>query len=87
MGLITGLLTAPVSGPARAGWWIIEQVVAAAEAEHYDENRLVAALRELAADADAGRISEEEHAVAEAALLERLVEARAWRAGAVEEAP
>jgi hypothetical protein len=85
MGLIRGLLTAPVAGPTRAGWWIIEQIVGAAEAEYYDEGRLIADLRHLAAEADAGQISEEEHAAAEAALLERLVEARAWRAGAVEE--
>ena len=85
MGLIRGLLTAPITVPTRAGWWILEQIVGAAEADMYDEGRLVAELRELAAQVEAGQISEEEHAVAEAVLLERLVEARAWRAEAVEE--
>jgi hypothetical protein len=85
MGLIRGLLTAPIALPARSGWWVIEQIVGAAEADLHDEGRLIAELRALAADADAGHISEEEHAAAEAVLLERLVEARAWRAGAVEE--
>jgi hypothetical protein len=79
VGLIRGLLTLPVTGPARAGWWMLEQVVGAAEAELYDEGRIVAEMRALAADADAGRITDEEHAAAEAALIERLVEARARR--------
>ncbi|QBI18687.1 gas vesicle protein [Egibacter rhizosphaerae] len=80
MGLIGSLLTLPVTGPARAGFWVVDQVVAAAEAELYDEGRIVAELRALAAEADAGRITEEEHAAAEEVLLERLMEARARRA-------
>jgi hypothetical protein len=77
VGLISGLLTLPITGPARAGWWILEQVIGAAEAELYDEDKITAQLRALAAEVDSGRISEEEHALAEAALIERLVEARA----------
>lgn len=79
MGLIRGVLTLPITGPARAGWWMLEQIVGAAEAELYDEARIVAEMRALAADADAGHISDEEHAAAEAVLIERLVEARARR--------
>lgn len=79
MGLIRGVLTLPVTGPARAGWWLLEQIVAAAEAELYDEGQIVAQMRALAAEADAGRITDEEHAAAEAVLIERLVEARAHR--------
>jgi hypothetical protein len=85
MGLIRGLLTLPVTGPAKAGMWVLDQVVGSAEAELYDEGRIVAQLRSLAAEADAGRITDEEHALAEAALLERLVEARARRADANQE--
>lgn len=84
MGLLR-LLTMPVTGPARAGWWVLEQVVGAAEAELYDEERIRAQLRQLAAEVDAGRLSEQEHELAEAALLERLVEARAWAAEAKKE--
>jgi hypothetical protein len=85
VGLIRGLLTAPIAGPARAGWWVIEQVVGTAEAELYDEGAIVAQIRALAAEADAGRISEEEHAAAESELLARLVEARRRRADSNEE--
>ncbi|GGI03841.1 gas vesicle protein GvpG [Egicoccus halophilus] len=73
IGSLVKLLAAPVTGP----WWVVQQVIGAAEAELYDEGRILAALRELSAELDAGRISEEEHAVAEEALLERLVAARA----------
>jgi hypothetical protein len=87
VGLIRGLLTAPVAGPARAGWWVLEQVIGAAEAEMYDEARITADIRALATAVDEGRISEEEHALAEAALIERLVEARARRDAASQETP
>lgn len=79
MGLITKLLTLPVSGPARAGWWVVEQIIFAAEAELYDEDRIVAEIRALGRELDDGRITEEQHAVAEEILLERLMEARARR--------
>jgi hypothetical protein len=78
MGLLS-LLTFPVTGPARGGWWVLEQVLEAAEAELYDEGRIVAELRALTADVEAGRISEEEHAAAEEVLLARLMEARGRR--------
>jgi hypothetical protein len=78
MGLLS-LLTFPITGPARGGWWVLEQIVEAAEAELYDEGRIVAELRALTADVEAGRISEQEHAAAEEVLLARLMEARARR--------
>lgn len=86
MGLLS-LLTLPVTGPVRGGWWVLEQIVAAAEGELYDEGRIVADLRALGADLEDGRISEEEHAAAEEALLERLMEARARRAEETQEQP
>lgn len=82
MGLLTGLLSLPVTGPVKAGWWVVEQVIGTAEADLYDEDRIMRQIRALAAEVDAGRLSEEEHALAEAALLERLMEARAWREAA-----
>lgn len=85
MGLLSAL-TWPVTGPARGGWWVLQQIVAAAEAEIYDEGRIVAELRALTAEVEAGRISEEEHAAAEEVLLERLMEARARRHEQTEDA-
>lgn len=85
MGLLSAL-TWPVTGPVRGGWWVLQQIVAAAEAELYDEGKIVAELRALTADVEAGVISEEEHAAAEEVLLERLMEARARRAEQTEDA-
>lgn len=79
MGLLTKLLTFPVTGPVKGGWWVLDQIVAHAEAELYDERKITDEMRALAAQVEAGEISEQEHAAAEEALLERLVEARARR--------
>jgi hypothetical protein len=84
--VIGRLLALPVTGPAKAGWWVLEQIIAAAEDELYDEDRIVAQIRALSDELEAGNITEEEHAFAEEALLEKLVEARAFRA-AREESP
>lgn len=80
MGLLSSILTAPVTGPLRGSWWVMNQILAAAEAEVYDEDRIVAEIRALAIEYEEGRISAEEHAAAEELLLDRLMEARAWRA-------
>lgn len=74
MGVI-GLLTLPITGVARFGWWVVDQVIDAADDELHDEDRIVAELRRLAADFDAGRIDEREYASAEAHLLRRLSDA------------
>lgn len=78
--MIGRLLALPVTGPVKAGWWVLEQVVGAAEADLYDEDRILAQIRALSAELDEGYITDEEHALAEEALLERLLEARAFRA-------
>lgn len=76
MGLLTTVLTFPVSAPAKSVWWVVEQIIAAAEAELFDESRILAQLRDLAAQVESGQISEAEYDAAEAALLDRLAEAR-----------
>lgn len=83
--MLLRLLTLPLTGPAWLGWWVIEQVIGAAEAELYDEAAIVAALRRLTTQVEEGGITEEEHATAEAVLLERLAEARARHAPSREE--
>jgi len=80
LGLVTKLVSLPVTGP----WWVLQQIVETAEAERYDEGRITAELRALAADVEAGRITEQEHAAAEELLLDRLLEARARRTASQE---
>ena len=74
MGLITGLLTLPLA-PIRGVAWVADKLVAVAEDELYDIDAIYAELRELAADLDEGRITEEEFDRAEDVLLQRLDDA------------
>lgn len=78
--MIGRLLGLPVRGPAKAAGWVIGHVVSAAEEQLHDEDRIVAEIRALSGQLEAGHITEEQHAHAEEFLLERLVEARAFHA-------
>ena len=74
MGLITGLLTLPLA-PIRGVVWVADQLTAVAEQQLYNPDAIYAELRELSADLEAGRISEEEFDRAEDLLLQRLQDA------------
>jgi gas vesicle protein GvpG len=78
MGLITGLLTLPLA-PVRGTIWLAERLQEQAENELYDENAIRAQLMEIEAAREAGEIDEEEATLAEDALVERLIAARALR--------
>lgn len=71
MGLITGLLTLPLA-PVRGVAWIGERVLEQAEAELYDENRIMQELIELEAARDAGELDERTFDGRVDELLERL---------------
>jgi Gas vesicle protein G len=76
VGLITGLLTLPLA-PVRGTVWLAERIQEQAEKELYDEDVIRAQLMEVDAAREAGEIDEEEATLAEDALLERLIAARA----------
>ena len=71
MGLLTGILTLPLA-PVRGVAWIGERVLEQAEAELYDENRIMRELAELEVARDAGDISGEAFGEAIDELLARL---------------
>jgi ribosome assembly protein YihI (activator of Der GTPase) len=71
MGLITGILTLPLA-PVRGVVWVAERVREQAEAELYDENRIMQELTELEAAKDAGELEEQEFNSRVDELLERL---------------
>jgi hypothetical protein len=75
MGLISGLLLLPLA-PVRGTVWLAEQVQEQAEADLYDEDAIRQQLMELESLHEAGEIDDEELAMAEDALVERLVAAR-----------
>jgi hypothetical protein len=78
MGLITGLLTLPLA-PVRGTMWLAERIQEQAESELYDENAIRTQLMEIEAAREAGEIDEEEATLAEDALVEHLIAARALR--------
>lgn len=74
--LVGQLLTLPASGPLKGVLWVGEQAANAAERELYDEQRIIAELGELARRYECGELGDAEHDEREAALLDRLAEAR-----------
>jgi hypothetical protein len=80
MGMFTGLLTLPLA-PVRGVVWVADQLVAEAERELYDEDRIRAELMQLEFEADEGTLSASEVEAREDALLDRLAISQARRAG------
>ena len=74
MGLITGILTAPLA-PIRGVAWVAEQVQEQAEREFYDPESIQQALDQIQLDRELGVIDEAEADRREDELLERLIEA------------
>lgn len=73
MGLLTGILTLPLA-PVRGTFWVIDQVMTAAEQEYYDPEPVRRQLAELERALADGRILEEEYERGEDELLDRLEE-------------
>jgi cytochrome c-type biogenesis protein CcmI len=85
VGLLS-LLALPITGPAKAGWWLLHEIAAEAEAELYDANRLRKQLAELHEALDRGEIDEQAYEAAEEELLERMMETRRREAAQAAEA-
>jgi hypothetical protein len=77
MGLFTGLLTLPLA-PVRGVGWIAEQLAEQAEAELYDEQRIMRELMQLELAHEAGDVTDEQLEQGTDALLERLADARRY---------
>jgi hypothetical protein len=79
MGLLTDILTFPVSGPIKGFIWLAETLKERAEGELYNEDAVRARLMELELKLDMGEITEEEYQTAEDELVDLLVVIRARR--------
>ncbi len=79
MGVITGLLFLPVTGPVRAFRFLVERLHDEAEAVLRDEGRAFAELIDLSMRHNAGQLTDAEYAEQETALLERLSSIRDYR--------
>lgn len=71
MGLVGGLLSLPLA-PARGLVWVLDQVVAEADAQLHDPRRVRAELASAAASLERGEIDEETYDELERELLGRL---------------
>ncbi|MFD3652192.1 gas vesicle protein GvpG [Streptomyces sp. 24-1644] len=78
MGLVTGILTLPLA-PLRGTTWVLDQVLLAAEREHYDPEPVRRALAALVDDLANGRVDAEEFDRREDELLDRLDEIEAYQ--------
>ena len=79
MGLVSGLLLFPITGPVRAFGFLVEQLRDEAEAVLRDEGRAFAELIDLSMRHTAGQLTEAEYVAQEARLLERLSSMREYR--------
>jgi hypothetical protein len=76
MGILSSLLTAPALGPINGLLWLARMIEDQANAERWDEGKVVASLQELELDLDLGKISIDEYETREAVLLRQLKEIR-----------
>ena len=80
MGLLSGLLLFPITGPVYGLKFVLEQIQAQVDAQLLDEGQVMADLMTLGLQHEMGEISSEEYASQEAALLETLNAIRAYKA-------
>ena len=76
MSLLGRILTLPVFGPIDGVLWIARTIEQQAEAEKWDEAKVVGALTELELKLDLGEIEVEDYDAREGTLLQRLKEIR-----------
>jgi hypothetical protein len=79
MGLVSGLLLLPITGPVWGFRLFLERLRDEAEAVLHDEGRAFAELIDLSMRHNAGQLSEADFAEQEAELLERLSSIREYR--------
>ena len=76
MGIVAGLLLAPIMGPVWGCRVVLQRLHDEAAAELYDEGRVFAQMIQLSMSRSAGQIAEDEYAEQEAQLLERVARTR-----------
>lgn len=76
MGLFSGLVTLPLA-PVKGVVWLAEVLTEQAEQRLYDPGRIAAEMQQIADEAAAGEITEDEAAAREEELIHRLHEGRA----------
>ena len=81
MGIFGRILTLPVLGPIDGVLWIARTIEQQANAERWDEGKIIGALTELELELDLGKIDVVEYDARETMLLQRLKEIREAKNG------
>jgi hypothetical protein len=84
VGLLSGLLLFPITGPVHGLKFVLEQIQAQVDAQLLDEDQVTADLMTIGLQHELGEISDEEYAAQEAALLDQLNAIRAYKASLVD---
>lgn len=79
MGLLTSLLTFPVSGPVAGIKWSLRQVQRVVNEELTDDTPIKQELMELEMRLEMGEVDDAQYRDREAEIMVRLREVRAWR--------
>ncbi|MGH7646737.1 MAG: gas vesicle protein GvpG [Gemmatimonadaceae bacterium] len=79
MGLLSKLLTFPVSGPVAGIKWSLEMVERAAREELTDDTPIKQELMELQLELESGNINDAQYVEREANIMKRLRDVRYWR--------
>jgi hypothetical protein len=79
MGLLSKLLTFPVSGPVAGIKWSLEMVERAAREELTDDTPVKQELMELQLELESGNINDAQYLEREADIMKRLRDVRYWR--------
>jgi hypothetical protein len=81
MGMLSRALMLPILGPISGVLWIARTVGEHANAERWDEGKIIGALTELELELDLEKMGLEEYELREAALLHQLREIREAKNG------
>jgi Gas vesicle protein G len=84
VGLLSGLLLFPITGPVHGLKFVLEQIQAQVDAQLLDEDQVTADLMTIGLQHEIGEISDEEYAAQEAALFDQLNAIRAYKASLIE---
>ncbi len=76
MGILGRILSSPVLGPMNGLLWLARTIEERANAERWDDGKVIGELAELELDLDLGKIDVEEYEAREAMLLQQLKEIR-----------
>ena len=79
MGLLTSLLTFPVSGPVAGIKWSLRQVQRVVDEELTDDTPIKQQIMELQLQLEMGEIDDARYRERESELMARLREVREWR--------